>query len=275
MCDSSPADEPNHSILRIPYHDVLWYDNVILYSTLFHHIPPYSTIFDMRDSMDFPPFGYLIVPLQEAHPIFPTFFRFLDFFCFTVCAWVPRSGIRICCQMKMVSWFCLLFHKDSADSLFHNFSLPGNHRVSNQFYSILPDSASHVSAANCTPCYSFTFHAPVLPLSSSFVVSINFSQYPDFTVHILKLSHLSAETWETRDLEKHSETNRVCALAATKQCTMRPEIHGNSLSPGDLAPKNTSRALCPHHHPQPLALQLVSVAEAKRCLCRGFGIYGR
>ena len=43
MCDSSPADEPNHSILRIPYHDVLWYDNVILYSTLFHHIPPYST----------------------------------------------------------------------------------------------------------------------------------------------------------------------------------------------------------------------------------------
>ena len=40
-------------------------------------------------------------------------------------------------------------------------------------------------------------------------------------------------------------------------------------------PKNTSRALCPHHHPQPLALQLVSVAEAKRCLCRDFGIYGR
>ena len=77
MCDSSPADEPNHSILRIPYHDVLWYDNVILYSTLFHHIPPYSTIFDMRDSMDFPPFGYLMVPLQEAHPIFPTFFPLL------------------------------------------------------------------------------------------------------------------------------------------------------------------------------------------------------
>jgi hypothetical protein len=144
MCDSSPADEPNHSILRIPYHDVLWY------MIMSYCIPPYSTIFDMRDSMDFPPFGYLMVPLQEAHPIFPTFFRFLDFFCFTVCAWVPRSGIRICCQMKMVSWFCLLFHKDSADSLFHNFSLPGNHRVSNQFYSILPDSASHVSAANCT-----------------------------------------------------------------------------------------------------------------------------
>jgi hypothetical protein len=45
------------------------------------------------------------------------------------------------------------------------------------------------------------------------------------------------EKHEKPEILKNIETNRVCALAATKQCTMRPEIHGNSLSPGDLAPK--------------------------------------
>ena len=137
-------------------------------------------------------------------------------------------------KCKWFFWCSLLFH---TDFFFFLLSLPGNHRVSNQSYFFIPpDYASHVSAANSTPSprCSFTFSGTS---SSTFILFIGFHQI----LPISRLFHPYPQTLPAKRRKmrnpwswKTSWTKQVmCTSRNNKQCTMRPEIHGNALSSGD------------------------------------------